>query len=84
MCIARMFALVFLVAILPLPLAQSHGGVDQRYDAKRCKAKLVGQATHDKPGPIRVRKGEKHSGFDPIVAFTILESGNVIDASRQT
>ena len=44
--------------------------------AKRCNPTLV-KSSSPKGKPIQVRDGEKSSGFTPIVAFEILESGRV-------
>ncbi len=44
--------------------------------AKRCNPTLV-RSSSPKGKPIQVRDGEKSSGFTPIVAFEILESGKV-------
>ncbi len=44
--------------------------------AKRCNPTLA-RSSSPKGKPIQVRDGEKSSGFTPIVAFEILESGRV-------
>jgi len=53
---------------------------DSRYLLQECTPKAVGHSPQRKPLHFRVRNGEKSSGYDPIVAFKILESGKVVHA----
>lgn len=53
------------------------GDTDAKTLAKRCKAKIVTQSEL-KHKTIKVRKGEKATGFTPLVTFQITESGDVI------
>ena len=80
MDVLRTASFVLVFAMLPLATAQTNPMADQRYDAKRCKPKIVSRTTLDEARAIRVGNGEKPTGFDPIVAFTILESDEVIHA----
>jgi alpha-beta hydrolase superfamily lysophospholipase len=46
---------------------------------KRCPLKLVHRNSPLNPGPLKIGKGEKSSGYSPIVAYEIQESGEVSD-----
>jgi len=72
-------AAILLATMMPIA-AQEKPKVDQKYDVKRCTPKEVSHAPSPKQGGIRTRKGEKSTGFSPIIAFQILESGEVIHA----
>jgi TonB family protein len=48
------------------------------FDVKRCTPKVVKQGTPSTKELIR-RKGEKATGYSPLVSFGILESGKVVD-----
>jgi len=52
---------------------------DQKRLIKRCNAVVVKKAKL-KGKAIQVREGEKSTGFDPLIAFQIAESGEVINA----
>ena len=60
--------------------AQEKPKTDQNVNVKRCFPKVVSHAPRFKQRPIRVRKGEKSTGFSPVIAFQILESGEVAHA----
>jgi TonB family protein len=47
--------------------------------AKRC-APVIIKRSKAKQKSVRVRKGEKSTGFSPLIAFQIAESGEVINA----
>jgi TonB family protein len=44
---------------------------------KRCAPKLVSKRPFPDPGTFKVGNGEKATGYSPVVAFEILESGEV-------
>ena len=67
-----------LVALIPF-LVQSQA--NRKQEEKPCTLKLLSQPPLPKQETIRFRKGEKSSGFTPVITFEILESGQVIDAS---
>ena len=62
-------------AIPPQNRPEKHDA-DRSDLAKRCNPTLV-KSSSPKGQSIQVRDGEKSSGCTPIVAFEILESGNV-------
>jgi len=66
--------------MLPTVAAQEKPTADQKYDLKRCAPRVVRRAPRSKQKPIRTRKGEKSTGFSPVIAFQILESGEVAHA----
>ena len=59
--------------------AQQKPKKEPNYDLKKCALKSLSKkvAYGGKPSSIRIRKGEKSTGYSPIVAFEILESGEV-------
>jgi TonB family protein len=50
--------------------------IDKQAFVNRCNPKIIGKPKL-KTDSIRIRDGEKPSGFTPLVAFQILESGEV-------
>jgi hypothetical protein len=60
--------------------AQEKPQADQKYDVKRCTPKVVSHAPSPKQESIHTRPGEKSSGFSPIIAFQILDTGEVTHA----
>ena len=50
------------------------------YDVQRCALKALSHAPEHRTSRRFVRKGEKSTGYPPIVAFEILESGEVTNA----
>jgi outer membrane biosynthesis protein TonB len=73
-------AAILLATMLPTVAAQEKPTADQKYDLKRCAPRVVRRAPRSKQKPIRTRKGEKSTGFSPVIAFQILESGEVAHA----
>lgn len=73
---------VFLLLLLNLPVggAQQPRKDEPKYDVKRCKPKVVSQKPVSEPKTIQVRKGEKAARYPPVIAFEILESGEVVNA----
>ena len=47
---------------------------------KSCTPKVVSEKPIAKPKTVQVRKGDKATGYSPIIAFEILESGDVMNA----
>ncbi len=73
-------AAILLATVLSTVAAQEKPTTDQKYDLKRCTPRVVSRAPRSKQRPIRTRKGEKSTGFSPVIAFQILESGEVAHA----
>src|SRR5882724_7990144 len=73
-------AAILLATMLPTVAAQEKPTADQKYDLKRCAPRVVRRAPRSKQKPIRTRKGEKSTGFSPVIAFQILESSEVAHA----
>jgi TonB family protein len=61
-------------------VAQEKPLADQKSDVKRCTPKVVSHASPPKQESIHIRPGEKSTGFSPIIAFQILETGEVTQA----
>lgn len=60
-----------------LPIGYAHTPpTDAAYDVKGCRPKAL--SVGKMPAEIRFRKGEKPTGLIPVVAFQILESGEVV------
>jgi TonB family protein len=60
--------------------AQEKPLADPKYDAKRCTPKVVRHAPRPKQESIHTRPGEKSTGFSPVIAFQILDTGEVTQA----
>ena len=60
--------------------AQEKPQADQKYDVKRCTPKLVSHAPSPRQESIHTRPGEKSTGFSPIIAYQILDTGEVTHA----
>src|SRR6266700_2753803 len=73
-------AVVLLATMIPTVAAQEKPSSDQKYDVKRCTPKVVSHAPSPKQDSIRTRLGEKSTGFSPIIAFQILDTGEVTQA----
>jgi len=71
---------MFLASFSGVGAAQDKPKPEAKYDGQRCTPKVVSHARQRRPSRIRVRKGEKSTGYSPIVAFEILESGEVANA----
>ena len=74
-------------AVFPLLLLNLSVGVAQeprkdqpKYDVKTCKPKVVSKRPISEPKTIQVRKGEKATRYPQVIAFEILESGEVVNA----
>jgi TonB family protein len=61
-------------------VAQQPRKDEPKYDVKRCNPKVVSKEPISEPKTIQVRKGEKASHYPPVIAFEILESGEVANA----
>jgi|ERR1700690_2021055 len=73
-------ASILLAVMVPTVAAQEKPLTDQKYDIKRCAPKIVSHAQHPKQESIHTRPGEKPTGFSPIIAFQILDTGEVTQA----
>jgi TonB family protein len=73
-------AAVLLASVSGLGAAQDKPKPDGKYDVQRCTPKVLSHARQRKTSRRFVRKGEKPTGYSPIVAFEILESGDVANA----
>ena len=69
--------LSLLLMILPTPTVQARQQSAATYDVKRCTPKLVSKRPFLPPKTFHVRNGEKATGYSPVIAFEILESGEV-------
>jgi outer membrane biosynthesis protein TonB len=79
----RAFAIsaVFLLLVIPrVGVAQPPSTDESKYYVKRCRPRMVHKNTVAKPKTIQARKGEKATGYPPVIAFEILESGEVAKA----
>jgi len=65
-----------LVAIVQVGSTQEQRKADPGF-VKKCTPNVVRRKRHPKPTPFRVYKGEKSTGYSPVVAYEILESGAV-------
>ena len=61
-------------------VAQQPRKAEPKYDVKKCKPKVVSKKPVAEPKTIQVRKGEKAASYPPVIAFEILESGEVVNA----
>jgi TonB family protein len=71
---------MLLVSVSRLGAAQDKPKPEGKYDIQRCTRKVLSHARERKTPQNFVRKGEKSTGYSPIVAFDILESGDVANA----
>ena len=71
---------IVLATMMPTVAAQEKPRSNLQYDVSRCRPKIVSQAPPPKQKAIRTRKGEKSTGFSPVIAFQILQSGEVAHA----
>ena len=62
--------------------ATAHDGQQSapEYEIKRCTPKVEKQRPLPKNVPIAAQKGEKATGYSPVISFQILESGEVDNA----
>ena len=74
---SSLVVLSLLLMILPTPTAQARQQSAATYDVKRCTPKLVSKRPFLPPKTFHVRNGEKATGYSPVIAFEILESGEV-------
>jgi hypothetical protein len=70
-------AAILLASISGLGAAQDKPRPDGMYDVRRCTPKVLSHARERNTFRTFVRKGEKSTGYSPIIAFEILESGDV-------
>jgi TonB family protein len=71
---------VLLLAVSAFSAAQDKPKPDDKYDVQKCTPKVLSHARQRKTPKNFVRKGEKSTGYSPIVVFEILESGDVANA----
>ena len=69
-----------LVTMMSTVAAQEKPQADQKYDVKRCTPKIARHAQRPEHESIHIRPGEKSSGFSPIIAYQILDTGEVTQA----
>ena len=74
------YAVALLLAMQSATSALHHQAVASRYDVKRCTPKVVSKKSLPKPARIRPSKGAKPTGYLPVIAFEISDSGDVADA----
>ena|SRR5438309_9533666 len=73
-------AAIVLANLSAIGTLQDNPKSKDKFDAQRCTPKVVSHARQHKSPRIRIRKGEEPSGYSAIVAFEILESGEVANA----
>jgi hypothetical protein len=73
-------AAILLAAMIPTAAALEKSLPDQKYDVKRCTPKVVRHAPRPKQKSIHSRSRGKATGFSPIIAFQILDTGEVTQA----
>src|SRR4029077_14751766 len=71
---------ILLPTVLSAGFAQKSGKSDIQYDLKKCKPKLLREKPARETKTFKLRKTDKPSGHDPVIAFEILESGEVVNA----
>jgi len=71
---------ILLPTVLSAGFAQESEKSNLQYDLKRCKPKLLREKPAREPKTFKLRKTDKPSGYDPVIAFDILESGEVANA----
>jgi hypothetical protein len=71
-------AAVFLATVSGLGAAKDEPKPDGKHDVQRCTPKVLRHARQRETSRRFARKdGEKSTGYSPIIAFEILESGDV-------
>jgi TonB family protein len=71
---------ILLPTVLSAGFPQKSGNSDIQYDLKKCRPKLLREKPAPEPKNFKLRKTDKPSGYDPVIAFDILESGEVVNA----
>jgi hypothetical protein len=66
--------------VLSAGFAQASGKSDLQCDLKKCKPKLLREKPARESKTFKLRKTDKPSGYDPVIALDILESGEVVNA----
>ena len=61
-------------------IAQDGGEPRRNHDVKRCTPKVVKHAPIPKHLTVGAQKGERATGYSPLISFQILESGEVTSA----
>jgi hypothetical protein len=80
MCRFAIVITLLLAVALPVGLAQQQRTAEPEYDVKKCTPKVVHRKPLPNAPPITVRKGEKSTGYPPVIAFEILDSGELANA----
>jgi TonB family protein len=70
---------LFLMASQTLLVQEAQPSVPQ-YDVEKCAPRLMKKKPFSPPKGLQPRKGEKATGYSPVIAFEILESGEVVNA----
>ncbi|SRR6266403_3866121 len=76
-------SIVVWLSLLTIAIAATAQGGQQsapKYDIKRCTPTVEKQRPLPKDLTIAARKGEKATGYSPVISFQILESGKVDNA----
>jgi hypothetical protein len=73
-------AILLIVAMVSTVTAQEKPNAELKYDVKRCTPKVLSHKPLPRTKSRLVRKGENPSGFSPIIAIEILESGEVANS----
>jgi TonB family protein len=76
----RYLVIALFLFIAPISInSQQRPAAAQKYDIKRCSPKVI-KLGRPHSNQLHFHKGDKPSGRVPLVAFQILESGEVVDA----
>lgn len=76
----RFAAVASLIMTTALAASQNPSVPEKRFDSKRCTPRVVKQGDLPKSMGLFVQKGEKSTGYTPLISFQILESGKVANA----
>ena len=71
---------MLLVILIAVSEAHEKSNAKPKVDVKRCAPRVVRHNPAGRQPTIRFRKGEKSTGFSPVIAFQILASGEVAQA----
>src|SRR5579864_203938 len=74
------FTLLTLLTMAMIVAAQDSREPPKKYDVKRCTPTVVKHARRPKHLGGFAQKGEKSTGYAPLISFQVLESGEVADA----
>lgn len=80
MAVPRFATIALLLVNSVLGWTQNPKPSEKPYDTKRCTPRIIRQGDLPKNMGVFVQKGEKATGYTPLISFQILESGKVANA----